>query len=38
MSYVLRARGLLEFASPLMEAVAFDPRAADNLTKPEGHL
>jgi len=27
MSYLLRARGLLEFASPLMEAVATDPCA-----------
>lgn len=32
MSYILRARGLLEFASPLMEAVAKNPRAADELS------
>jgi hypothetical protein len=38
MSYILRARGLLEFTSPLMEAVAFDPRATDNLSKRDGHL
>jgi aminoglycoside 3-N-acetyltransferase len=32
MSYILRARGLLDFASPLMEAVAKNPRAADSLS------
>jgi aminoglycoside N3'-acetyltransferase len=29
-SYILGARGLLDFALPLMEAVAIDPRAAHN--------
>jgi aminoglycoside 3-N-acetyltransferase len=38
MSYVLRARGFLDFASPLMEAVATDPRAADNLSSLDAHL
>jgi aminoglycoside 3-N-acetyltransferase len=33
MSYVLSARGLLDFALPLMEAVAKDPAAADRLPK-----
>jgi aminoglycoside 3-N-acetyltransferase len=33
MSYILRARGLLDFASPLMEGVAINPRAADYLCK-----
>jgi hypothetical protein len=28
-AYVLHARGLLEFASPIMEAVAADPGAMD---------
>jgi aminoglycoside 3-N-acetyltransferase len=32
MSYILHARGLKEFAAPLMEAVAIDPRAADGLS------
>jgi aminoglycoside 3-N-acetyltransferase len=31
MSYLLDARGLLDFALPLMRAVAADPRAADGL-------
>jgi len=31
MSYVLHARGLLNFALPIMEAVAKDPRALDPL-------
>jgi hypothetical protein len=31
LSYLLRARGLLEFASPLMRAVAKNPTAADRL-------
>ncbi|MHB8501786.1 MAG: AAC(3) family N-acetyltransferase [Candidatus Acidiferrales bacterium] len=38
MSYILRARGLLDFALPLMEAVAIDPAAADNLSKRDAHL
>jgi aminoglycoside 3-N-acetyltransferase len=38
MSYILRARGLLDFASPLMEAVAIDARAADNLSERDAHL
>jgi aminoglycoside 3-N-acetyltransferase len=38
MSYILRARGLLDFALPQMEAVAIDPRAADNLSKRDGRL
>jgi hypothetical protein len=38
MSYVFGARGLLDFALPLMEAVALDPSAADNLSKRDGHL
>jgi aminoglycoside 3-N-acetyltransferase len=38
MSHILRARGLLDFASPLMEAVAIDPRAADNLRERDAHL
>jgi len=38
MSYILPARGLLNFALPLMEAVAIDRRAADNLSKRDGHL
>ena len=33
MSYILSARGLLDFALPLMEAVAADPRASDRLEK-----
>jgi aminoglycoside 3-N-acetyltransferase len=33
MSYILRARGLLDFALPVMEAVAKNPRAADSLCK-----
>jgi hypothetical protein len=37
MSYILRARGLLDFASPLMEAVAKNPRAADHLCKRDPH-
>jgi aminoglycoside 3-N-acetyltransferase len=32
-SYLLSARGLLEFAAPLMDAVARDARAADQLSK-----
>jgi aminoglycoside 3-N-acetyltransferase len=38
LSYILRARGLLDFASPLMEAVAIDPRAADNLSRRDPYL
>ena len=37
MSYTLRARGLLDFVSPLMEAVAINPRAADYLCKRDAH-
>jgi aminoglycoside 3-N-acetyltransferase len=37
MSYILRARGLLDFASPLMEAVAKNPRAADYLCERDPH-
>jgi aminoglycoside 3-N-acetyltransferase len=37
MSYMLRARGLLDFASPLMEAVAINLRAADYLCKRDAH-
>jgi len=33
LSYVLRARRLLDFALPLMEAVAIDPAAAGHLRK-----
>jgi aminoglycoside 3-N-acetyltransferase len=33
LSYVLRARGLLDFVLPLMEAVAIDPAAAGHLCK-----
>jgi hypothetical protein len=38
MSYILNARGLLDFASPLMEAIARDPRAAGNLSELDAHL
>ena len=38
LSYILRARGLLDFALPLMQAVAKNPRAADNLSKRDAHL
>lgn len=38
MSYILSARGLLDFASPLMKAVALDPRAADQLSERGAHL
>jgi aminoglycoside 3-N-acetyltransferase len=38
MSYILPARGLLNFALPVMEAVAIDRRAADNLSKQDRHL
>ncbi|MBV8812440.1 MAG: AAC(3) family N-acetyltransferase [Acidobacteriaceae bacterium] len=34
-SYVLKARGLMDFALPLMHAVAIDPRAADHLSERE---
>jgi aminoglycoside 3-N-acetyltransferase len=37
LSYVLSARGLLDFAAPLMEAVAIDSRAADNFGKRDAH-
>lgn len=37
MSYMLRARGLLDFGLPLMEAVAINPRAADYLCKRDAH-
>jgi aminoglycoside 3-N-acetyltransferase len=37
MSYILHARGLLDFALPLMEAVAKNPRAADHLCKRVAH-
>jgi aminoglycoside 3-N-acetyltransferase len=37
MSYVLRARALLDFALPLMEAVAIDPAAAGRLRKSDAH-
>jgi aminoglycoside 3-N-acetyltransferase len=37
MFYILRARGLLDFASPLMEAVAKNPRAVDYLCKRDPH-
>ncbi|HEV3197066.1 MAG TPA: AAC(3) family N-acetyltransferase [Bryobacteraceae bacterium] len=37
MSYLLRARELLDFALPLMEAVATDPTAADCLRKRATH-
>jgi aminoglycoside 3-N-acetyltransferase len=37
MSYVLSARGLLDFALPSMEAVAADPGAADYLKERHGH-
>jgi aminoglycoside 3-N-acetyltransferase len=33
MSYVLRARGLMDFALPLMEAVAVDPAAVGHLNR-----
>jgi aminoglycoside 3-N-acetyltransferase len=32
LAYLLRARSLLDFARPVMEAVAIDPRATHNLT------
>jgi aminoglycoside 3-N-acetyltransferase len=38
LSYILRARGLLDFALPLMQAVAKNLRAADNLSKRDAHL
>ena len=38
MSYILSARGLLDFASTLMKAVAIDPRAADKLRELDAHL
>jgi aminoglycoside 3-N-acetyltransferase len=38
LSYILRARGLLDFALPLIQAVAKNPRAADNLSKRDAHL
>jgi aminoglycoside 3-N-acetyltransferase len=38
LSYILRARGLLDFALPLMQAVAKNPRAADNISKRDAHL
>ena len=38
LSYILRARGLLDFALPLMQAVAKNPRAAHNLSKRDAHL
>ena len=38
LSYILRARGLLDFALPLMQAVAKNPRAGDNLSKRDAHL
>jgi len=37
MSYILRARGLRDFALPVMEAVAKNPRAADSLCKRDPH-
>ncbi len=37
MSYILRARGLLDFALPLMEAVANNPSAADHLCERDPH-
>jgi aminoglycoside 3-N-acetyltransferase len=37
MSYILHARGLRDFALPLMEAVAKNPRAADHLSKRDAH-
>ena len=36
-TYILGARELLEFALPLMKAVAADPRAADGLEERRGH-
>jgi hypothetical protein len=33
MSYVLDARGLLDFALPIIEAVATDPGAMDHLSR-----
>jgi aminoglycoside 3-N-acetyltransferase len=38
MSYVLRAHGLLDFASPLMRAVSMNPHAADNLRERDAQL
>jgi aminoglycoside 3-N-acetyltransferase len=37
-SYILSARGLLDFASPRMKAIAIDPRAAGNLSELDAHL
>ena len=37
MSYILRARGLLDFALPIIEAVAINPRAANHLCKRDPH-
>jgi len=38
LSYVLRARGLLNFAQPVMELVAIDPRATHNLNNRDACL
>jgi aminoglycoside 3-N-acetyltransferase len=37
LSYLLRARSLLDLARPVMEAVAIDPRAIHNLNNREVH-
>jgi aminoglycoside 3-N-acetyltransferase len=37
MTYLLSARELLDFALPLMKAVAADPRAAESLKERNGH-
>jgi aminoglycoside 3-N-acetyltransferase len=37
LSYVARARGLLDFASPIMESVAIGPRGPDDSTKRDAH-
>ena len=37
MTYVLSARELLDFALPVMKAVAADPLAADSLKERNGH-
>jgi aminoglycoside 3-N-acetyltransferase len=37
LSYILRAGALVDFARPLMEAVAIDPRATHNLNKRDAH-
>jgi hypothetical protein len=37
MTYILSARELLDFALPVMKAVAADPFAAESLKEQRGH-